>query len=906
MAESNVVTQEFTSSNDGLGGKTNKGVYKIGDSYTSYSGCDIIASIEIPKINPDGSETTVPYVLGSLQTISISTYQDKVPVRAIGNMNAIDYTMGPRTIAGSLVFAVFDKHFADNIFNDLSKENTDILVDELPAFNVTITYANEYGSMSRMALYGVRIVEEGQVVSINDVYTENTYKYCALSLERLNKKNTQSNNKMGDKKPTISTFSDDNININTPGKDIVDELNKEDSGLKEESIRLSVETEKPTNNYKDGIAHFYLRPNQNTGYIHIYNLTGEEVKSISVYDNSSVEENSTNVYSTELGVGSYSAQYKNEIELKYSNIVSFVISKDEKVNYSLNDEPMYEYSNDYHYTFASNNKEHDAYLIAEGKYNSIDEVKKEDASIVEGIIDDSNSQIKVELKKPETYYTVFSYKDNQYSKPKVILTEKENMSLIKRFIEFVKNNRDKLLNSLSEYDDIFNTLLKTYDKTQNIIDNVLKLENSKYKTELVYYSMVFQNNITRAYNYKINFFVEKDVAAPFFNATIHNNSNKTLFFERRKNKDYFSMSKQGISSNLFLSKYGNRYFTYDVADNNYRSVRYDFTCFSPDDEYLLRKYTKVNTIKEVSVSSYTKNLYKKLEEKELVYAQLKQNNKVSIINLEEPYCKYEYGHNRLIVDVDYREELGEKDNEYYLAIKEARCINDYTPCMKIKFKDTQKTLSIDAFSGLIVRDKYYFVWIEDINTNIISNPKFLSTYEDEVEFIKYIENVDIEQKINSVIKKMKEKNDTKYESTLEFLTVEEDLNIKNLKYKILETVYQNSEYDIDTINTMFNLVSILLSKQKYIEYENIMYDKENMFIKFNNIGKNNHVVVYRISKENDLQVSIYDENVKINLEKDGCTIAFVSKNNGIYTSGFVVIDNKSKEYLTDNMKVSVV
>ncbi len=904
MAE--VTTQTFTSSNDGLGGKTNKGVYKMGDSYTSYSGCDIIASIEMPKINPDGSETTVPYVLGSLQTISISTYQDKVPVRAIGNMNAIDYTMGPRTIAGSLVFAVFDKHFADNIFNDLSKENTDILVDELPAFNVTITYANEYGSMSRMALYGIRIVEEGQVISINDVYTENTYKYCALSLERLNKKNTQSNNKMGDKKQSISTLYDNDITIDTPGKDIVDELEKENSDLKEESIRLSVETENPINSYKDGIAHFYLRPNQNTGYIHIYNLAGEEIKSISVYDNTSVEENSTNVYSTELGVGSYSAQYKNEIELKYSNIVNFVISKDEEINYSLNDEPMYEYSNDSHYTFASNNKDHDSYLIAEGRYESVDEIQKEDTPIIEGSIDDSNSQIKVELEKPETYYTVFTYKGNEYSKPKTILTEKNDMSLIKRFIEFVKSNRDKLLNNLSEYDDIFDTLLKTYDKTQNIIDNVLNLEDSKYKTELVYYSILFQNYVTRAYNYKINFFVERDVTAPFFNSTIHNNSNKTLFFERRKNKDYFSMSKQGISSNLFLSKYGNRYFTYDVADNNYRSVRYDFTCFSPDDEYLLRKYSNVNTMKDVSVSTYTKNLYKKLEEKELVYAQLKQDNAVSVINLEEPSCEYDYGYNKLIVDVDYREELGEKDNEYYLVFKEAECINDYTPSTKIKFKDTQKTLSIDAFSGLIVRDKYYFVWIEDINTNTISNPTLLSTYEDEVEFIKYIKSVDIEQKINNVIKKMKEKNDTKYESTLEFLSAEEDLNIKNLKYEILESVYQNAEYDIDMINTIFNLMSILLIKQKYIEYENIVYDKENMFIKFNDIGKDNHVVVYKISKEDNLLVSIYDENTKINLEKDGCTIAFVSKNNGIYTSGFVVIDNKSKEYLTDNMKVSVI
>ena len=136
MAEQKVTTQTFTSSKNGY---KKKGIYKMGDSYTSYSGCDIIASIQMPKINPDGSTTSVPYVLGSLQTISISTYQDKEPVRAIGNMNAIDYTMGPRTIAGSLVFAVFDKHFADNIFDDLDKKNTDILVDELPAFDITIT-----------------------------------------------------------------------------------------------------------------------------------------------------------------------------------------------------------------------------------------------------------------------------------------------------------------------------------------------------------------------------------------------------------------------------------------------------------------------------------------------------------------------------------------------------------------------------------------------------------------------------------------------------------------------------------------------------------------------------------------------------------------------------------------------
>lgn len=902
-----VVTQKFTSSQDGLGSKTTKGVYKIGDSYTSYSGCDIIASIEMPKINPDGSETTVPYVLGSLQTISISTYQDKVPVRAIGNMNAIDYTMGPRTIAGSLVFAVFDKHFADNIFNDLGKDNTNVLIDELPAFDITITYANEYGSISRMALYGVRIVEEGQVISINDVYTENTYKYCALSLERLNKKNKYSNNKMSDKKPTISTFSNDDENIDTPGKDIVEEIENEVTGLKEESIRLSVETEDPINNYKDGIAHFYLRPSQNTGYIHIYNLAGEQIKTISVYDNTSIDENSTNVYSTELKVGSYSAQYKNEIELKYSNIVNFSINKNELIDYSLNDEPVYEYSNDSDYTFVSNNKDHDEYIIAKGIYENIEEVDNDvDAEVIKGAIDNNNKEIKVELSEPETYYTIFSHKEHEYSKPKIILTEKENLSLIKKFIRYIKSNKDKLLHNLNEYEPIFESLLNTYTKKANIIDNVLKLEDDKYKTELVYYAIAFQNAVTRAYNYKINFFIEKDTTAPFFNSTIHNNTNKTLFFERRKNKDYFSLSKQDISSHTFLSRYGNRYYTYDIADNNYRSVRYDFTCFSPDDEYLLRKYTNINTLKNVVISNYTKNLYKKLDEKELIYAQLKLNNVPSVVTLEEPYCKYDYENNVLTVDVDYKEELGVEDNEYYIAIKEADIVNDYIPCMKVKINRADRKVNIDAFSGLIVRNKYYMVWIEDKDSKQISKQTLISTYQDEIEFITYINEVNIEEVLKNVIYKMRERNDSKYETVLEFLSVEEDISLKNLKYKIIEEIYQNAEYDIDIINTIFNLVSILLTKQKYIEYENVIFDKNESFIKLKDIGKKNHVVVYKISKDKKLDVSIYEENEKIDISDNGCTVAFVSKNDGLYTSGFVVIDNRSKEYLTDRLKVSVI
>ena len=156
------------------------------EGYNSYSGCDIVVTASLPSIN-GAQPTNKYYTLGSLQTLSISTHQDKRPVRSLGVINAKDYVMGPRTIAGSMVFAVFNKHFATEIMNDLGASGTSVVLpDEIPALNITVSFANEYGRMSRMAIYGVKIVNEGQVMSINDLYTENTYQFVALGLEPLN------------------------------------------------------------------------------------------------------------------------------------------------------------------------------------------------------------------------------------------------------------------------------------------------------------------------------------------------------------------------------------------------------------------------------------------------------------------------------------------------------------------------------------------------------------------------------------------------------------------------------------------------------------------------------------------------------------------------------------------------
>lgn len=148
----------------------------------TFSGCDMVVTITVKT-----SAGTISQYLGSLQTISVSTSQNKIPVRCLGDINAKDYVDGPRTIAGSLVFTVFDQHWSTDLRNKLVDlgiyTNRHTIADELPPFDVTINFENEYGYGSYMAIKGIRIINEGQTMSINDIYTENTYQYVAMDID---------------------------------------------------------------------------------------------------------------------------------------------------------------------------------------------------------------------------------------------------------------------------------------------------------------------------------------------------------------------------------------------------------------------------------------------------------------------------------------------------------------------------------------------------------------------------------------------------------------------------------------------------------------------------------------------------------------------------------------------------
>ena len=145
--------------------------------YNSYAGSDIVAEVVIPGEGP--------MTLGELQTISYSIHRENNPVRLLGHTNPTGFVKGPRTIAGSLIFTVFNYYAFYRLqqFQHAITNNLYPLADMLPPFDVVLTFANEGGVFSKMKIYGISIVDEGGTMSIDDLITEQTYQYMARGIQ---------------------------------------------------------------------------------------------------------------------------------------------------------------------------------------------------------------------------------------------------------------------------------------------------------------------------------------------------------------------------------------------------------------------------------------------------------------------------------------------------------------------------------------------------------------------------------------------------------------------------------------------------------------------------------------------------------------------------------------------------
>lgn len=201
-----------------------------------FSGCDVTAMIRLPAYK-SGSKTfnkEKVFQIGTLQTISISTYNAKSPVKAIGFKSPISVARGGRTIAGTLIFNQLHHHVFDEntwpsftLVNDeglltysagsvdyfLNKELNKEIVDtgayidreklkkqwdfswdtslmgerikpsDMPPFDIVILMVNELGQVGKVVLYGVDIVHDSQTLSVEDIYTEVQYQYVARDIE---------------------------------------------------------------------------------------------------------------------------------------------------------------------------------------------------------------------------------------------------------------------------------------------------------------------------------------------------------------------------------------------------------------------------------------------------------------------------------------------------------------------------------------------------------------------------------------------------------------------------------------------------------------------------------------------------------------------------------------------------
>lgn len=140
----------------------------------------------------DNASSTV--TLATLQTLSVQSHREKMGVRALGQSYVKGYTRGPRTIGGSMIFTVFNEHALTHLIKAIGdarktgemREDVDfssLIPDQLPPMDLTIIFANEYGSLSRMGIYGVEFMNDGLTMSVEDLLTEQVVNFVARDVD---------------------------------------------------------------------------------------------------------------------------------------------------------------------------------------------------------------------------------------------------------------------------------------------------------------------------------------------------------------------------------------------------------------------------------------------------------------------------------------------------------------------------------------------------------------------------------------------------------------------------------------------------------------------------------------------------------------------------------------------------
>lgn len=150
------------------------------------------------KLQELSEKASSTITLATLQTISVQTFREKEPIRAFGKSYPKGYTRGPRTIAGSMIFTLFNEHAlaqlirsmvsSPNKYGEPDADLSALIADQLPPLDLTIAFANEYGSISQQTIYGVEFVNDGVTLSIEDLLSEEVIQFVALDVDVMTSK----------------------------------------------------------------------------------------------------------------------------------------------------------------------------------------------------------------------------------------------------------------------------------------------------------------------------------------------------------------------------------------------------------------------------------------------------------------------------------------------------------------------------------------------------------------------------------------------------------------------------------------------------------------------------------------------------------------------------------------------
>lgn len=194
--------------------------------YKTFSGSDSLAYAVF--------KDSKPVLLGNITTVSYSMIREKRPIPTIGRINPAAYTRGMRTVAGSLIFTTINQHFVKDLIQNVPylTKYKKLKADELPLFDIMVISANEYGASAQLRIYGVDIAEEGQIITTENLFMENSFSFLARDIDEFSQFNPY-NNGNGRSNPndslitSISTLEDfPIISSNTLNNDEIKEVQR--------------------------------------------------------------------------------------------------------------------------------------------------------------------------------------------------------------------------------------------------------------------------------------------------------------------------------------------------------------------------------------------------------------------------------------------------------------------------------------------------------------------------------------------------------------------------------------------------------------------------------------------------------------------------------------------------------